>query len=209
MSAFITVGIILVTTVVSVLSFSNRDLYRRLLFNPYDISHFKHGYRFLSYGLVHADWIHLLINMMVLYSFGLLVEANYGYYFGAKGILYYILLYVGGIVLSSTPSYGKHKDDFSYSAVGASGAVSAVVFASIVFDPLNKIYLFMLPIGIPAIIFGGLYLAYSWYMSQKNMDNIGHDAHFWGAVFGFMFTIAMKPSLINLMISSIRMAFGS
>jgi membrane associated rhomboid family serine protease len=194
----VTIFIILLTAIVSVISFSNRELYRRLMFNAYDISHFRKSYRFLSYALVHADWVHLLINMMVLYSFGRAVESYYGFIFGTKGIFYYILLYLGGTVLSTTPAYGKHKDDYSYSAVGASGAVSAVVFASIVFDPMNRIYLFMIPIGIPALFFGILYLAYSWYMSKKNVDNIGHDAHFWGAVFGFCFTIALKPSLFLL-----------
>jgi membrane associated rhomboid family serine protease len=192
----VTIVIILITVVVSVLAFSNRDLFRRLVFNAYDIKHFKNTYRFLSYALIHADWIHLLVNMMVLYSFGRIVEQYYGYYFGLKGILYYLMLYIGGIALSTLPSYGKHKDDYSYTAVGASGAVSAVVFASIVFDPLNKIYIFLIPIGIPAIIFGVLYLVYSWYMGKKNIDNIGHDAHFWGAVFGFVFTILLKPVLL-------------
>jgi membrane associated rhomboid family serine protease len=205
----ITLFIIIITVLVSVVSFSNRELYKRLMFNAFDIHHFKHSYRFLSYALVHADWIHLLINMMVLYSFGQVVEAYYGLIFGTKGILYFILLYVGGVVLSTTPAYGKHKEDYSYSAVGASGAVSAVVFASIVFDPLNKIYLFMLPIGIPAIIFGALYLAYSWYMSKKNMDNIGHDAHFWGAIFGFLFTIALKPSLAVLFLKTLTGFMGA
>ena len=124
------------------------------------------------------------------------MEQSYGYYFGLKGILYYLLLYIGGTALSTVPSYGKYKDDYSYTAVGASGAVSAVVFASIVFDPLNKIYIFLIPFGIPAIIFGILYLGYSWYMGKKNIDNIGHDAHFWGAVFGFVFTILLKPVLL-------------
>lgn len=208
MSSVITISILVITSIVSIASFSNRDLYRRLLFNAYDIKHFRNGYRFLSYTLVHADWIHLLINMMVLFSFGRVVEAYYGVVFGTKGILYYILLYVGGTALSTTPAYGKYKDDYSYSAVGASGAVSAVVFASIIFDPLNKIYLFMIPIGIPAIIFGILYLVYSWYMAKKNVDNIGHDAHFWGAVFGFAFTLIMKPSLFLHFLSRLQGIFG-
>jgi len=197
----VTLVIILITVVVSVLAFSNQELFRRLVFNAYDIKHFKNTYRFLSYALIHGDWIHLLVNMMVLFSFGRIVEQYYGYYFGIKGILYYLLLYVGGTALSTLPSYGKHKDDYSYTAVGASGAVSAVVFASIVFDPLNKIYIFLIPFGIPAIIFGILYLVYSWYMGKKNIDNIGHDAHFWGAVFGFVFTILLKPVLLLQLIS--------
>lgn len=193
---FVSYIIIAVTVIVSILAFSNRDIFRRLAFNAYDIKHFKNSYRFLSYALIHADWMHLLINMLVLYSFGRVVEEYYQLYFGMKGMLYYILLYVGGTALSTLPSYGKHKDDYSYTAVGASGAVSAVVFASIIFAPLSKIYLFPIPIGIPAIIFGVLYLIYSGYMGKKNVDNIGHDAHFWGAIFGFVFTILLKPTLI-------------
>jgi len=139
--------------------------------------------------------------MMVLYSFGRVVETYYGIYFGNKAILYYLLLYIGSTAISTLPSYGKHKDDYTYTAVGASGAVSAVVFASIIFDPLSKIYIFLIPIGIPAIIFGGLYLAYSWYMGKKNIDNVGHDVHFWGAIFGFVFTIILKPALFMNLIA--------
>ena len=203
----VTLIIIAVTVLVSILAFSNHDIFRRLAFNPYDIKHFKNGYRFLTYALIHADWIHLLINMVVFYSFGRIVEQYYGLYFGAKGLLYYILLYVGGTALSTLPSYGKHKDDYTYTAVGASGAVSAVVFASIIFDPLSKIYLFLIPIGIPSIIFGFLYLIYSAYMSKKNIDNVGHDAHFWGAVFGFVFTIILKPELIVRLFGILRDIF--
>jgi membrane associated rhomboid family serine protease len=110
-------------------------------------------------------------------------------------------LYIGGAALSTLPSYGKHKDDYSYTAVGASGAVSAVVFASIIFDPWSKLIIFPIPIGIPAILFGFLYLIYSWYMGKKNIDNVGHDAHFWGAVFGFVFTIILKPALFGHLLS--------
>jgi membrane associated rhomboid family serine protease len=188
--------IIAITAIISIIAFGNRELFRRLAFNAYDIKHFKNSYRFLSYALIHADWIHLLINMMVLYSFGQVTESYYGMHFGMKGILYYGLLYIGGTALSTLPSYGKHKDDFSYTAVGASGAVSAVLFASIVFVPLGKIMIFPIPIGIPAIIFGPLFLIYSAYMNKKNIDNVGHDAHFWGAIFGFVFTVVLKPALI-------------
>jgi membrane associated rhomboid family serine protease len=203
----VTLIIIAITVIVSLLAFSNREIFRRLAFNAYDIKHFKNSYRFLSYALVHADWIHLIINMMVLYSFGRIVEQYYEIIFGIKGILYFILLYIGGTALSTLPSYGKYKDDYSYTAVGASGAVSAVVFASIIFDPLMKIYLFFVPIGIPAIIFGVLYLIYSAYMGKKNIDNIGHDAHFWGAIFGFVFTIILKPDLIVRLFSILANIF--
>jgi membrane associated rhomboid family serine protease len=192
----VTIIIIAVTVIVSLLAFNNHEIFRRLAFNAYDIKHFKNSYRFLSYALIHADWIHLFINMMVLYSFGRIVEEYYEMLFGIKGILYFILLYIGGTALSTLPSYGKHKDDYSYTAVGASGAVSAVVFTYILFDPMGKLTIFPIPIGIPAILFGILYLIYSAYMGKKNIDNVGHDAHFWGAIFGFVFTIILKPELI-------------
>lgn len=203
----VTLIIIAITVTVSLLAFNNHEIFRRLAFNAYDIKHFKNSYRFLSYALIHADWIHLLINMMVLYSFGQIVEQYYGMLFGVKGILYFILLYVGGTALSTLPSYGKYKDDYSYTAVGASGAVSAVVFASIIFNPLMKIYLLFIPIGIPAILFGVLYLIYSAYMGKKNIDNIGHDAHFWGAIFGFVFTIVLKPDLLVRLFSILSNIF--
>jgi membrane associated rhomboid family serine protease len=99
--------------------------------------------------------------------------------------------------------FGKYKDNAYYNAVGASGAVSAIVFASILFNPGGKIYLFFIPIGIPAVIFGALYLVYSYYMSKRGRDNVGHSAHFWGAVFGFVFTILLKPELFMLFVEKI------
>jgi len=203
----VTIIIIAITVIVSLLAFNNREIFRRLAFNAYDIKHFKNGYRFLSYALIHADWIHLFVNMMVLYSFGRIVEQYYEMLFGVKGILYFILLYLGGTALSTLPSYGKHKDDYSYTAVGASGAVSAVVFAYILFDPLNKLMIFPIPIGIPAIVFGILYLIYSAYMGKKNIDNVGHDAHFWGAIFGFVFTVVLKPDLVVRLFSILSNIF--
>ncbi len=204
----VTLIIIIATILVSVWAFSNHDIYRRLAFNAYDIKHFRNGHRFISYALIHADWIHLLINMLVLYSFGRAVEAYYSMFWGTKGTFYYLLLYAGGTVMSTTPAYAKHKDDYTYTAVGASGAVSAIVFASIIFDPLNKIYFFIIPFGIPAVIFGVLYLAYSWYMAKRNIDNIGHDVHFWGAVFGFFFTIALKPALALYFLNTVKGLLG-
>jgi membrane associated rhomboid family serine protease len=205
----ITIIIIIITCIVSIYAFGNRTLFRQLSFNAYDIKHFKKFYRFVSYALIHADWVHLLINMMVLYSFGRIVEEYYTYIFGEKGIFFYILLYLGGVAISVLPSYGKHKDNYSYSAVGASGAVSGVVFASILFEPLGKIYLFMIPVGIPAVIFGAIYLGYSWYMAKANVDNIGHDVHFWGAIFGFVFTLALKPKIFNYFISTLMQIGGN
>jgi membrane associated rhomboid family serine protease len=187
--------IIAITALVSVFSFSNRNLFGRLTYSPFGIKYNREGYRFFSYALVHADVVHLLVNMFVLYSFGSVVEYYYSELFGIKGYLYFVLLYLGGVVLSVTPAYGKHKDNPAYSAVGASGAVSAVVFASILFNPLAPIGILFIPFNVPAIVFGTLYLVYSAYMTGKAVDNVGHDAHFWGAVFGIFFTLAIKPAL--------------
>lgn len=188
-------SIIIITVVISLVASNNSELFYRFKFNPFLIKQANQWYRFFTYGFLHAGTIHLIINMFVLYSFGSAVIEYYKYFFGIKGAYYLIILYVGSLITCVLPAYGKHKNNPSYNAVGASGAVSAVVFTAIIFNPLGKIYLFFIPIGIPSFIFGILYLVYSAYMSKKGRDNIGHDAHFWGAVFGIIFTIALKPIL--------------
>ncbi len=202
----ITILIIAVTVLISILGMNNADIFERLKFNPYDVKHSNHWYRFFTYGFLHAGWIHLFINMMVLYSFGGIVEVMFGRFFPEKHILYYLLLYTGGLILSVIPSFGKHKNDVFYNAVGASGAVSAVVFSSIILYPAGKIFLFFIPVPIPAPVFGVLYLLYEGYMSKRGRDNIGHDAHLWGAIFGLVYTIALKPSLFSLFLQQIGLA---
>lgn len=200
----ITIAIIIITAIISVMAFNNRALFDKLLFDPYRINHLRQFHRFFSHALLHADWAHLAVNMFVLYSFGTMVEEAFSILFGVgKGIYFYILLYVGGVFLSATPSYGKHKDNAWYTAVGASGAVSAVLFSSILINPLSGIRFILIPFSIPAFIFGILYLIFSAYMSKKGQDNIGHDAHFWGALFGLAFTIIAKPALLAGFINQI------
>ncbi|MCX6248571.1 MAG: rhomboid family intramembrane serine protease [Bacteroidetes bacterium] len=191
----ITYGIIFFTVAVSIVCFTNEELFNRLKFNAFDVKHSNQWYRFFSYGFLHSGWVHLLINMFVLYSFGYLVEHFLRGYFREKYILYYILLYLGGLLLSIIPAYGKHKNDVFYNAVGASGAVSAVIFASIIILPQAPISFFLIPVEIPSWIFGLLYITYEFVMSRKSKDNIGHDAHFWGAVYGILFMIVLKPAL--------------
>ncbi len=189
--------ILIATIVVSVMAFGNADLFNRLVFNAYNIKHRKESWRFVSYALVHSGWLHLLINMWVLYSFGNNVEHTYLYMFGLKGRIYYLLLYVGGILFSTLYDFGKNKENPYYNAVGASGAVSAVVFASILMYPSSGIYLFPIPFPLPAWLFGLLYLVYSAYMAKNGRDNIGHTAHFWGAVFGIVFTVILVPHVLS------------
>jgi membrane associated rhomboid family serine protease len=191
----ITYAIIIFTVVVSLICLNNEELFNRLKFNAFDVKHSNQWYRFFSYGFLHAGWIHLLINMIVLFSFGGMIERYFRAFFHEKYILYYILLYMGGLLLSIIPAFGKYKNDVFYNAVGASGAVSSVIFACILIFPQQPISFYFIPIGIPAWIFGILYIVYEFYMSRRAKDNIGHDAHFWGAVYGVIFTIALKPSL--------------
>ncbi len=188
-------AIIAITVVVSIWAFSNREIFERLKFNPYMIKNSKQGWRFFSYGLIHANYAHLFINMFVLYSFGRLVENKFILMKDLKGIFYFLLLYIGGILFSVLFDYRKHLGNIYYSAVGASGAVSAIVFSGILIEPTSSVYLFFIPIPIPATVFGILYLVYSAYMAKRGGDNIGHSAHFWGAIFGVVFTILIEPNV--------------
>lgn len=190
-----TIVIIVFTVIFSLAGFSNKVLFSKYSFKPYAIKNNQEWYRFFTYAFIHVDILHFVVNMFVLYSFGRVVEYSYKYLFGVKAYLFYLLLYVGGILFSVVFDFGKYKNNAYYSAVGASGAVSAIVFSSIIISPLDKIYIFFIPIGIPAFIFGIIYLIYSAYMAKNSKDNIGHNAHFWGAVFGIAFTLILKPNL--------------
>jgi len=198
--------IISLTALVSVAGFSNNRVFDQLKFNAFMIRHNRQAWRFLTCALVHADILHLAMNMYVLFIFGTAVEAylQLFYDYSFKGPLFYILLYVGGAVLSGLYSFEKHKDNLWYNAVGASGAVSAVVFAYIAIRPDQHLQLIFLPgINIPAFLLGALYLLYSWFMARGKKDNIGHDAHFFGALFGFLFMFILQPKLFPLFIETI------
>lgn len=177
------------------------------MFNAYQIKHHKEWYRFFSNGLIHADWMHLIFNMYVLYIFGQAVEDGFKHVaiYGAKGPLFYVLLYVLGIAMSSLYSYEKNKDNPYYNALGASGAVSSVTFAFIVLAPTAELKIIFLPfLPLPAYIFGLLILALEHYLSRRGNTGIAHDAHYWGAIFGIVFTIALKPQLAIDFINEIR-----
>ncbi|RLD62927.1 MAG: rhomboid family intramembrane serine protease [Bacteroidetes bacterium] len=195
-----TLIIIIITSLLSFAAFNRKELFYKYNFNAFQIYHRKQWYRMFSYAFLHANYMHLIINMIVLYSFGTSLERYFYYYFGSKSNLFFICLYAGGIVISTTYSLFKNRENYNYNAVGASGAVSAVVFASIFFDPLSKVWFFGI-IPIPGIIFAFAYLIYSYYMSKKNIDDVGHDAHFWGAVFGLIYPIILKPELFQVFIN--------
>ena len=163
------------------------------------VIHHKEWYRMFSSALLHADLSHLIVNMLILLFFGYAVEERYEMLFGGLGDLFYAALYIISIPVSKIKTLLEHRDDPGYNALGASGAASAVLFAFILFQPLASLQLYFL-IPIPAVIFGVAYLWYSSYMAKRKMDNIGHDVHFYGAIFGFVYTILLKPELALLFI---------
>ena len=206
----ITILLIVITSIVSILCFSQRELFSRLQFNAYQIFHRKEYYRMVTHGFVHANWWHLFVNMFVLYFFGRNVETIL-HSLATQGILnhpvlVYLILYLLAIIFASTISLFRYKDEPFYNSVGASGAVSAVMFFEIFFNPWQKLYLYGV-IGIPGIIFAILYIVYTQYMSRRGGDNINHDAHFLGAVFGFIFPLFINLNLIKYFISQIGSIF--
>jgi membrane associated rhomboid family serine protease len=202
----ITLVIVIITALFSIAAFRYRELLYRFDLSPFNIIQRKEYYRIFSHAFLHTDYVHLGINMLVLYSFGTGIERvfveleNQGIIF--SGTFFYILLYVASIALSSISTITRYRNDQQYSAVGASGAVSAVVFTYIFFAPLQKIYFYMV-LPIPGIVFGILYLVYSSYMSRRNKDNINHAAHFWGAVVGFLYPILLEPALFRVFIENL------
>lgn len=188
----VTMILIAANVIVSMIGFSNPEFTNKFLFWPYRQARENQQYRFITSGFLHADWMHLIFNMFTFYFFGRLIE---GFFEGAGlgGKISYLLLYFIGLIVASIPSYLKHKDNYGFRALGASGAVSAVVFASVLFNPWGKLYLYFIPM--PAIVFAILYIWYCVYMSKRGGDNINHDAHLWGSLFGLAFTIALVAAL--------------
>ena len=202
--ASVTLMLVLIISLTSVMAFYNKEVIEQFQFNAFKIFHRKQFYRLLSHALVHANWEHLVVNMIVLWSFGAVVEHYFEMNFGGNSSYYYLALFIGSVIFSSFWSLVKQRNNYYYNAVGASGAVSAVLFAAIFFRPWESIYFFNI-LPMPGIIFGLLYLYYSYYMSRKKMDNIGHETHFLGAIIGFCTPMLIRPSLfwdfINLLFS--------
>ena len=197
MSDLLSLSVILIvfTSLVSYYALNNYSTFEKASFRPYRIRYNREWWRWVTNGFIHIDYMHLFVNMLSLYFFGRNLELYLGAIVPGLAPAAFLLFYISAIAVSGIYSYLRHKNDFSYSAVGASGAVSAVIFSCIMFDPFSKIYLYF-ALGIPSWIFGILYLFYEYYMGKKQMDNIGHDAHFSGAVYGLVFTIILYPQSV-------------
>jgi len=188
----ITLVILAITCVISFMAFKNSRLMNDLILWPPAIARQREYHRLVTYGLVHADFSHLLVNMLTLYFFG---QAMEGFFARVLGTFGFALFYIGGLVVSILPTYLKNRGNTNYRSLGASGAVSAVLFAFILLAPWEKIYVFF-AIPIPAIVYAMLYTGYSIYMDRRGQGNVNHSAHLWGAAYGVVFTMLMNPRVL-------------
>ncbi len=200
MQLSITLVIVVVTGLVSWRAFNDPRLLDRLILWPPAVERRRQYDRLLTHGFIHADWMHLLFNMITLWSFGTAVEGVFSQWITPVG---YVLFYLSAIVVAILPTYLRHRRDANYRSLGASGAVSAVLFAFILFDPWSKLIIFPIPLPIPAILFAVLYVAYSIWMDRRGGGNVNHSAHLWGAAYGVLFTVVMEPRVLSHFIATI------
>jgi membrane associated rhomboid family serine protease len=197
------------TVAISAYAWSNQELMSNWILDPYQMN--RRGgqwYRFLTSGFLHADWAHLLFNMFAFYSFSPIVLNMLSQrYEPGLGLAWFLVLYLGGVVVSDLPTYFRHRHDPGYRSLGASGGVAAVLFASILIYPVapkgGGIIIFPLPIPIQPFLFGFLYLAYSYYMGRRRGDNINHDAHFYGALYGVVLMTVLVPGFLPLFVQQV------
>jgi membrane associated rhomboid family serine protease len=195
-----TLGILLVTSGVSLLGLYGRPkLIEKSLFRPYELVRNNRYYTLVTSGLVHGSVMHLLFNMLTFYFFGPPLER-------VVGTAQFLVLYLVGLILSEARTYLQHRNDPRYAALGASGAVSAVLFASIVFFPSQSIFILPLPVPIPAPLFAIGYLVYSWYLSRNARDSINHTAHIDGAVTGLLFVAIAYPHAYERLLAMYHLA---
>lgn len=183
--------ILVATIIVSLWVDRNPDIKERLLFIPYRVKHQQEYARLLTHGFIHADLPHLAFNMMTLYFMGEYLYKEWMQLYGNAGIAYFVVLYFFGMMVATLFPMMRHQDDPNYRSLGASGAVSAVLFAVILWNPTLSLSLMFIPIPIPAYLFGPLYLLFEYYSMKKGNTGIAHDAHIGGAIFGLLFVLML------------------
>ncbi len=199
----LTVILIIITVAASLYGWNNATIQAKWMFNPYAVYHNKQYYRFLSSGFVHSNTVHLLFNMIALFFFGDVLERIYVNLFGTVGLIFYLLTYLLGMVVANLKTFYQYRNSSYYNSLGASGGVAAILFASILYKPTSSICIYF-ALCIPAFILGAVYLIYSYYSGYRKGDNINHDAHLYGSLFGIVFTILIRPGVVLEFIDNIR-----
>ena len=198
-------AIIIITSLVSIRAFNNRAIVDKYIYNPYDIKHYGNKVRIFGHILLHANWTHLLFNMMSLYFIGNFLLGEFVYEFGnIQGQAHFLTLYILGAMFATVIPYIRNQDNPMYRSLGASGAVSAVIFAFIIWNPQQELGILFIPFRIPAYIFGPLYLLMEFFMDKRGGTGIAHDAHIGGALFGIVYALIINidkgKELIDLII---------
>jgi membrane associated rhomboid family serine protease len=191
----ITILIIIATVIVSLIAFNNQQAMDNLIFYPPAVVEKNQYYRFITCGFIHANVPHLFFNMYALYLFGEGQQKNgveylFTAYFGDKGKLLYLVMYLLALIICLIPTFNKNKNNYNYRSLGASGAVSAVVFSFILFEPLIGVGLIFIPVFVPGFLFGIIYLVVSFFLYKKLCTQVKHSDHIWGALFGIVFVIS-------------------
>jgi membrane associated rhomboid family serine protease len=179
------------TILLSIYGFKRQDFLSKMLFSPYQVYHHRKWFQLVTSGLVHNDFFHLLFNMITFYFFAFHLEI-------AIGSQNFAIIYIGSLVLSHLLTLSKNKDNYNYRSLGASGAISGVIFSSILIFPTNKMIIMPIPIPLPSVVFGVAYLVWCRFATSRANDNINHDAHFSGAVAGVILMLLLEGRSIIL-----------
>lgn len=202
MQSPVALAIMVITIGASLFAFSNEKYYNKWMLHPYYVSRGEDVYTYFTSALIHRDWMHLIFNMVSYYFFAFHLEPHIGHW-------QFFLLYTASMILSDVPSVIKHKNNPGYRSLGASGAVSAVVFSAILYDPLAQMGILILPVMMPAYIFGVLYLVYCHFASKHARDHVNHDAHLFGALTGVVITAILHPSVLGSFVTQVSGAIQS
>ncbi len=198
----VTYGLMIVIGLVTYIAWQKPALHSKLMLNPYKVMQEGQYFRLLTSGFVHNNSMHLFLNLLTLYFFGQAIEQIFGYSFRGAGILLYVVFFITAIVVANIPTMLKYKDQPHYNSLGASGGVSALVLAFVLFDPLRDLCLYGI-LCLPGYILGALFIVYSIIMSKRNVDNINHDAHLFGAIYGVVFTLLLRPQTLRTFLEAL------
>ncbi len=209
MSFSYTLLLVIITVAVSFYAYEKRDLFERLMFKPYIVrNNSKESFRLFTHAFIHADIFHLVFNMIVLYYYGEPLEKYFLVAYGKLGYYYFILLYFGGILFATLPGMINHKNNSTYASLGASGGTSALVFSFIALQPMKPgPAFFMLPIAMPAIIFGIVFIGLEYFLMKRGGTGVAHNAHIFGALYGFAFTLLIDHDNLLRFIAQLKSGF--